>query len=57
MMIESIHTGEQIMQMKETVQEFLARGGKITMVKPMHAKGAQKKPTIKSVFRMGKMGR
>lgn len=31
----------------ESVSEFLKRGGKITVVEPKRARGAQKKPTIK----------
>lgn len=33
--------------MNESVQEFLNRGGNVTVCKPMNAHGAQKKQTIK----------
>lgn len=45
------------MNTMETVAEFLARGGKVTIAKPMKARGAQKKVTIKVPYRIGKMGR
>jgi hypothetical protein len=47
MMNEGIITKERSMKTMETVAEFLARGGKVTMAKPMKAHGAQKKQTIK----------
>jgi len=39
-----IHKGDA---MNESVQEFLNRGGNVTICKPMNAHGAQKKQTIK----------
>jgi len=41
----------------ETVEEFIKRGGKITVVAPHKALNAQKKQTIKVPFRIGRMGR
>ena len=40
--------------MNESVQEFLNRGGKVTICKPMNAHGAQKKQTMKIPARMGR---
>jgi hypothetical protein len=40
--------------MNETVQEFLNRGGKVTMCKDAKAYGAQKKQTTKIPARMGR---
>jgi hypothetical protein len=51
MMTEQSHK-ERIMN--ETVQEFLNRGGKVTMCKDAKAYGAQKKVTMKVPARMGR---
>ena len=37
----------------ETVAEFIARGGKVKVLAPHKAYGAQKKTTIKVPVRMG----
>lgn len=42
--------GESIMK-NETVEEFMARGGRVTMVKPMKARGAQSGQKIKTPMR------
>lgn len=52
MMIAAYRTTEETMN--ESVQEFLNRGGNVTMCKPMKAYGAQKKQTIKIPARMGR---
>jgi hypothetical protein len=44
MMIVTHNKGDH---MNESVQEFLNRGGQVTICKPMKAHGAQKKQTIK----------
>lgn len=46
-----------MMNTLETVEEFVARGGKILLAAPRHARGAQKKQQIKVPFRMGKLVR
>lgn len=35
----------------ESVEEFLARGGQVTVIDPKKAYGAQKKQTIKRAYR------
>jgi len=40
--------------MNESVQEFVNRGGNVTICKPMKAYGAQKKQTMKIPARMGR---
>lgn len=52
MMIERYLTTEDTMN--ESVQEFLNRGGKVTICKDAKAYGAQKKQTMKIPARMGR---
>ena len=51
MMIDNNERENVMSKQVESVAEFLARGGQITMVKPMKARGAQKKVTIKVPYR------